>query len=540
MTICTEHIFLPCGWSWDNICFVMRFSKCKVNSFLSLRLSIVGSFLSFLLFSNFTCGSTDSSASSASVPVSSIAPKESTQSKKNILFISIDDLRPVLTCYGNQEVQTPNIDKLCSNSAVFTKAYAQYASCNPSRSSLLTGLLPEATGVIRNSQILRNEQPDIVTLPQNFRNQGYKTYGLGKVFHEFHDARTLLEDPMSWDYEFHVQRDPLNVIEYHDPVNLDKRNITKRKRIKSIEFYDDPDESYDDGKIASKACSLLKSHRDSEPFFLAVGFKKPHLPFVAPKKYRDLYDELNTRLPQNTSAPQGAPTEALIDFNELRGYDDIPNEGKLNDSVGIELKKAYYSCVSFIDAQIGRIMKTLEQEGYADNTIVVIWGDHGFKLGEYGSWAKNSNYSVDIHVPLIVHHPGTRGRKTVKEVVGLIDLFPTLCELAGVNNLPDLHGNSFAQLCTGSSTEKTTNAYAFSQVRRKGMMGYSIINEDFHYIKWVSTSNKKKEKIELYDLKVDSKETKNRAANPQNRSILDQMDVLLEEQLALIAKRKKA
>ncbi|HAV13022.1 MAG TPA: iduronate sulfatase, partial [Opitutae bacterium] len=333
--------------------------------------------------------------------------------RPNILILSIDDLRPELGCYGATHMVTPAIDKLANESVLFEQAYVQQAVCLPSRISLFTGMRPNSTGVHDLYTKFRETIPNAVTMTQHFGANGYRTYGLGKVYHN--------EQSSEWTDWINT-----NSIEgvngYQNPKTLETiqrlmaeaqakglKDKALRQYIKgpAYESADAPDSSYHDGAMTDLAIQALQAHGD-EPFFMVVGYKKPHLPFVAPKKYWDLYDFEGIQLPSNYYAPEDAPRIAQMTWGELRSYSGIPAKGPVDDLTARKLIHGYYASVSFVDAQIARLMEALEVAGLADNTIVVLWGDHGFKVGEHAMWCKHTNYEIDARVPFIIKAPSGR------------------------------------------------------------------------------------------------------------------------------------
>lgn len=394
--------------------------------------------------------------------------------RPNVLFIAIDDLRPELGCYGVPAVTSPNLDKLASQGRLFDRAYCQYAICGPSRASLLTGLRPSTLKIDEIDTFFRNTVPDCVTLPQYFKQHGYETLYIGKVFHPGQE-----DDQNSW-----TRRIPppgngaYNPGEYKLP---ESNKIVKERRDEALAKYgpeslkeglgggpawegaDVPDKEYLDGRVADGAIATLKELKtDGKPFFLGVGFHKPHLPFVAPKKYFDLYDPAKLKLTEVRNPPTNGPTIAIHSSFELRSRTLVPIEGPIDDATSRELLRAYYACTTFIDTQIGRVIAELDKLGLRDNTIIVVWGDHGWHLGEYGLWGKATDYEVATRAPLIVWTPDmAKPGKKAEGPVEFVDIYPTLCELAGLPIPSALEGQSFVeQLKNPNAPGK---AAAFSQ-----------------------------------------------------------------------------
>ena len=389
----------------------------------------------------------------------------------NVLFIAIDDLRPELGCYGSPIAVTPNIDALASNGLMFNRAYCQQAICRPSRASLMTGTRPETTGLFHNYVALRDLKPDIITLPQHFIANGYETVYCGKVFH-----RGDTDEENSW------SRKPAKVnlkkpVNYALPENVELRKQNLKKMLAkygpaakfglgsgpAYESADVSDETYADGYQTARAIATLKELvvNKEKPFFLALGFKLPHLNWVAPKKYWDLYDRKNLPLAEQTAAPKNGAAMGLHASFELRTRAGIPKIGPIDDQLSRTLKHAYLASVSYVDAQLGKMIAALEETGQRDNTIIVLWSDHGWHLGEMGVWGKATNYEVGTRVPLIMWTPKmkVRGKKT-NALVELVDIFPTLCELANLQAPDHLEGTSFMPLLDAPDQKWKDAAYS--------------------------------------------------------------------------------
>ncbi len=414
--------------------------------------------------------------------------------RPNILLISIDDLRPSLGCYGDTLVQSPNIDRLAQSSRLFQRAYIQQAVCGPSRASLLTGRLPDNIRVWHNRQLFRDTLPDAVTLPQLFKNNGYHTQGLGKVF----SGREREEDPPSWSVPSILRGDGWR--NYALP-----ENNTRSGKGVAFEAADVDDDGYPDGKLTDLAIETLTHlKRQPQPFFLAVGFFKPHLPFNAPKKYWDLYDPAVFDFQEHPAPIDGAPEIAYHTHRELGGYRDIPADERMSAEQSRVLRHGYYACVSYIDAQVGRLLETLERLGLHDNTIVVLWGDHGFALGEEDRWCKGTNFELDTRVPLLVRVPdmAAPGVPTVA-LVEAVDIYPTLAALAGLTPPAELDGHSFVPVLKDPAA--STRDHALSQFPRPwrrdepDFMGYSIRTPTHRYTRWVELPARKTSAEELYD-----------------------------------------
>ena len=451
--------------------------------------------------------------------------------RPNVLFIAVDDLRPALGCYGDKTAITPNIDRLASRGTLFGRAYCQLAVCSPSRLSLMTGRRPDTIRVWDLGTHFRKALPEVVTLPQHFKNHGYHTRSIGKVYH---GSGKPSKDPPSWSVEpvFDANHDPK--LRYATPENLAGKGLKRA----SLEAAEVPDEAYIDGLICRKALDALDRYATSgEPFFLAVGFKKPHLPFCAPLRYWDLYDRKDIPAPPTTGHPEGAPELATRSWKELEGYKDIPGDGVLTPAKVQELRHGYYACVSYIDAQVGRLLDCLEMNGLEKNTIICLWGDHGFHLGEQGIWTKANNYELSTRAPLILSVPGQPkpGVKT-ESIVEFVDIYPTLADICGLPVPKGVEGISFQQLM--DDPDRPWKSAAFSQWPRslKGsrhrshgdIMGYAIRTGHHRYVEWRVRETGRVEARELYDHQTDPHEMKNLASDPKQASVLSKLQQQLK------------
>ncbi len=434
--------------------------------------------------------------------------------KMNVLFILVDDLRPNIKCYGDSVAITPNIDKLASRGVLFQKAYCQQAVCNPSRASLLTGLRPDDTEVTNLQAHFRTKCPDIITLPQWFKNNGYYTIGIGKTTH----GTKATADKISWTKEISANS---------NTYVLSENQVQRGKGI-STEMADISDEMYSDGKIAENAISVIREAQQIKaPFFVAVGFRKPHAPFNAPKKYWDLYDRSAFEV-RYRNRPTGSPDMAFHQWQELRGYKDVPDSGPLSVDKEKELLHAYYACISYVDAQVGKILRELEQTGLDDNTIIVLWGDHGYHLGEQDLWCKSTNFELDVRVPLLIVDPRAKGNGLHTDaVVETVDIYPTLNELCGIVANHKLSGVSLAPLL--NTPKMKWDKLAFSQFARPygfilgkqdaTHVGYSVRNDNFRATFWYNVHTKLWEDKELYALREDFIEYNNAAGERKYQKI---------------------
>tara|TARA_R110000851_G_scaffold323911_2_gene490923 strand:+ start:305 stop:1954 length:1650 start_codon:yes stop_codon:yes gene_type:complete len=502
-------------------------------------------------------------------------PKEVANTKEspkpNILFIAIDDLRPELGSYGSEIAITPHMDALAADGLLFNNAYCQEAICSPSRASLMTGARPETIQVIENFTYFREQNPDIITLPQHFRSNGYETVHTGKIYHnkEFGDSKLSWSrkpvgaDNQQVDFGFKLpenkkmQKENAEAMVAKYGENALRNGLGKGP---AYEFADFPDNEYEDGHNTDLAIATMKDmlqKNPDKPFFLGLGMKKPHLDWIAPKKYWDLYDEEKIKLAEYEEAPKNGAAMGLHASFELRARANIPKYGPIDKELALDLKHAYLACVSYVDAQIGRMLSALDEAGVRDNTIIILWSDHGWHLGDMGIWGKATNYEIATRVPMIIWTPEmdkmNRG-KTTDALVELVDMYPTLCDLAGIS-LPDhLEGQSFAPLL--SDPGKDWKKAVFSQFPTpalrewaanplsKGMretsfgpliqdvevrikeqqkekwdrslfenrlMGYSMRTKDYRFIVWKDYTDPKAAPIylELYDHNTDPSETIN-------------------------------
>jgi iduronate 2-sulfatase len=451
----------------------------------------------------------------AAVVASLLASAEASGTKPNILFIAVDDLRTELGCYGSTLVQSPNIDRLASTGTLFERAYCQQSVCGPSRVSLLCGQRPDTTGVTSLFTKFRDIQPDIVTLPQFFKNKGYHSYRLGKIFHTGHGNS---EDEISW-----------STMALGNEAKVKYLKASKRER-PTVEILDVPDTAYSDGMFTEDAIKAMERFKKKDsPFFLAVGYKKPHLPFTAPKKYWDLYDR--DAIPDSPVPypPEGVFEHAMASFGEMRKYDGIPETGPVSLEQRKELRHGYLACVSYIDAQVGRLLDTLESTGLKDNTIVILWSDHGWKLNDYANWCKHSNMEVDVKVPLILSVPGLPGGQRSNALVELVDIYPTLAELCGFDIPDQCEGSSLIPLL--NDPDRPWKSAAFSQYPRgsEELMGHSIRSGRWRYVEWIDVETGEIKDRELYDQKASLLATRNQSRDPELSDTVRRLSLLLDK-----------
>ena len=438
--------------------------------------------------------------------------------KPNVLLICVDDLKPLLGCYGDAVVKSPNIDRLAARGVLFEKAFCNQAVCSPSRNALLTGLRSQSLGIYDLATNFRKAVPDAVTLPQHFKNNGYRAEGLGKIFHVGHGN---VNDVASWSLPHFTPKTISYALKENNPPEStreqalfeNKTEAWKLPRGAPTESADVTDNRYGDGMIADEAVKRLEAakQKPDEPFFLAVGFLKPHLPFVAPKKYWDLYDPKSFKLPALQTAPAGAPEFAPSTWGELRQYRDMPEQGPLTQEQAIHLIHGYHAATSYMDAQLGKVLDALDASGLAGNTIIVFWGDHGWHLGDHGMWCKHTNYEQSARIPMLVVAPGIQPART-QALIESCDIYPTLAELAQLPAPPQGDGRSFASVLKDPATTVRDHAIHVYP-RGAGLIGRAIRTQRHRLVEWKKPGAAPDTAIlELYDYEADPAETKNLAA----------------------------
>lgn len=501
----------------------------------------------------------------------------SQSAKPNILFIAVDDLKPIIGAYGNSIIKTPNIDRLAKRGTVFLNNYCQQAICGPTRASIMTGMRPDLTKIWDLKAKIREVSPDIVTLPQYLISQGYSTQGIGKVF----DSRNVDEqnDKLSWSVPYHKTEKKYYVAELGEPAEgryqlketkaavekviseslakgMTKAEANAEANLKvrpATENIDVPDNAYNDGANILQSKDILKNlSKNGQPFFFAVGIAKPHLPFVAPKKYWDLYKTSEMPLAAFQDQSTNPISVAYHNAGEIRAYTDMPADlaktkqkdfgYTISTAKQQELIHSYYAAISYTDALVGDLLNTLDSLGLSKNTIVVLWGDHGWHLGDHNLWCKHSNFEEATRAPLIISSPGMNSNST-KSLTEHVDIFPTLCDLAGLPIPSQLQGKSLKLVMQDPSV--VVKKYAISQYPRSGIseevgrsgyveantMGYSIRDGQYRFTIWMKngfrTTKRYAEKdvigMELYDYKVDPLETKNVSGEKKYQSITEKM-----------------
>jgi uncharacterized sulfatase len=431
----------------------------------------------------------------------------------NVLFIAVDDLNNSLGCYGHPLVKSPNMDRLAGRGVRFDRAYCQYPLCNPSRSSLLSGLRPDSTHIYDNGIPVRKKIPDIITLPQLFKNNGWFSARVGKIFHYGvpGDIGTSgLDDPPSWN-EF-VNPRGRDKDEEADVINFTPfvHNLGASLAWMAA---NGNDAEQTDGKVAAEAIRLMRGHKE-QPFFLAVGFYRPHVPDIATKKYFELYPTNQITLPVG-------PPEHFAGIPQLALTVKPLNYGLKDDQLRI-FKRAYFASISFVDAQVGLVLDELDRLNLTDHTVVVLFGDHGWLLGEHGQWQKMSLFEESARVPFMIMAPGAKGNGHASpRTVELVDIYPTLADLCGLTAPANLEGRSLRSLLESPDAQWTAPAY--TQVVHSKKMGRSVRTERWRYTEW----NDGKDGAELYDHDNDLHEWHNLATDPNSSKTLDEMKNLL-------------
>lgn len=439
----------------------------------------------------------------------------------NVLFISVDDMNTDLGCYGVSQVKTPNIDRLAKMGARFDRAYCQQPLCGPSRASMMTGLRPNTTGFVRLNDDLRKLQPNAITMGQYFRNNDYYVARVGKIYHYGNPSEIGTnghDDELTWDERFNPvgidKSQEENIIRYPGGVKGFKEKLGI-----SMAVWDpvSEDSEHTDGMVADKAIELIEKHKE-EPFFIAAGFFNPHCPYVAPKKYFDMYPLDEIKIQDLESAKkdlEDVPAMALIRDGHPKRW---PYYKKTTHEEARRCKQAYYACISFVDAQVGKLLASLEKNNLMDNTMIVFWSDHGYFLGEKGLWYKRKNFERSARMPLIMKVPGQeQAGLTRKQLVESIDIFPTIADYSGLK-MPKVDGVSLRPLLTNAKAEWDRPAITQVYLKEESQ-GYSIRVPRWRFIEW----NAGEAGRELYDQVNDPDEVHNLAENPEYANIVAQL-----------------
>lgn len=440
------------------------------------------------------------------------------QEQPNVLIFLVDDLRNDLGCYGNTIVKSPNIDKLAKNGVVFNKAYCQQAICAPSRMSILTGMRPENIGIYDIFSPMRKTRKDLISMPQFFKSYGYKTASIGKVYHHSRDDKEVWDVFHEKEKNTYVSKENIDFIEN----SKSSGKIAKGPAFEKVETSDD---AYKDGRAAKHAIETLQKLKNNK-FLMIVGLSKPHLPFNAPKKYWNLYDKNDFKVPSRVK-PKNMYRLALSKWGELKNYANIPNNGDLNDELTKELINGYYACISYVDTQIGKIVNTLEELNLKENTLIVFMSDHGYKLGEYGAWCKHSNMEIDTRVPLIISNGKNLKTNNTKcnALVENIDVFPTIAASCGLTT-HHVDGKSLLPLIDNPKKPWDKAAYSLFP-RGKKYMGCTVTDGHWRYTEWRNSVDQKVLYKELYNHQKSVVANENLSNNPEYKTVLSRMQELL-------------
>lgn len=466
-----------------------------------------------------------------------LATSLSAAERLNVLLILVDDLKPSFGAYGDDWVHSPNLDRLANRGMRFDMAYCNQAVCAPSRNNLLLGSRSTSIGVYSLGYHFRKAIPDAVTMPQYFMQHGYHSAGIGKVFHIGHGN---VNDEHSWSVPFH----PDKVIDYVLPESTNGQ-LTREEAyfsnqklgdIKSLprgaawESAPVDDDAYADGRIAAEGIKRLQAYNASrQPFFLTLGFTKPHLPFCAPQKYWKLYDAKQLPLAEYVKPPEGAPRYAGKTLGELSEYKPVPRNPPLTETMTRTLVHGYYSALSYMDAQVGRVLDAVETLNLDENTIIVLWGDHGYHLGDHGSWTKHTNYEQANRIPIVFVAPGvTKPGSSSKALIETVDIFPTVAELAGLprpSGPQPVDGSSFVSVLKREAD--SIDDHAYHCFPKGGRLGRAIRTDRYRFVEWKRAGSKDEPQFELYDYKADPLETRNIAA--QQPEVCRQMAAILAQ-----------
>jgi uncharacterized sulfatase len=459
-------------------------------------------------------------AASAILACSTFSGPAGAAQKLNVLFIAVDDMNNDLGCYGHPQVKSPNLDRLAKMGVRFDRAYCQFPLCSPSRSSLMTGLRPDTTRVFDLQYHFRTHMPDVVTLPQMFMNNGYYAARVGKIYHYGNPGQigtSGLDDPPSWKHVVNPAGRDKTVLE---PEFI---NFTPNRGLGSaMGWYSDKtgkDEEHTDGKVAIEGIKLIEANKD-KPFFLAVGFYRPHTPYIAPSKYFEAYPLASIKLPEEPAGNRDSKPKPAIASTPQPWFGCTVEQARIS-------KQAYYAGITFVDAQIGRVLDAMDRLKLWEKTVVVFWSDHGYHLGEHGLWMKQSLFEESARAPMIIVAPGAKGNgKACARTVEFVDIYPTLADLCGLTPPKNLAGASLKPLLNDPAAK--WDKPAFTQVWRGGFPGHSIRTERWRYTEW----DDGKQGVELYDHDAGPHEFKNLADDPKHADTVKQLKSLIAKNWA--------
>ncbi|SNR65910.1 iduronate 2-sulfatase [Lutibacter agarilyticus] len=463
--------------------------------------------------------------------ISSCQTKQKKQTPYNVLFIAVDDLRTELNCYGATHIKSPNIDRLAGSGVRFTNAHVQQAICMASRASIMSGIRPEKQGIYTGESVT-DLLPNVLTMNKFFAQNGYEIASSGKIYHYTEDTKaqfgdTYIEPNPTWEAKGYVTEEGSEALK-----------LTKKPgNGLPYEAAQVHDTIYPDGINTLNAMRKLEVlKKEGKPFFMAVGLIKPHLPFNAPQKYWDMYPKSSVGLSKLTERPENSSNYTMRYGGELGNYYGMPKLFEdVPDSTAISLRRGYYACVSYVDAQVGNLMNKLDELGLRENTIVVLWGDHGYKLGDYGSWCKWSNMNIDTNIPFIFNVPNGKKGQVYTHPVEALDIYPTLAELCQLKQPSHLEGKSLVPILKNPKKESKTKSYAYSiwpdnrWNYDKTVMGYSVTDDQFNYVEWVQLNTGEVLERELYDHAKDPKETKNVIAESQYHNVISELAKKVKE-----------
>lgn len=447
--------------------------------------------------------------------------------KHNILFISVDDFRPKINSYGETNIITPNIDKLASEGLQFNNAFTNIAVCGASRASIMTGIRPSQDRFNDYTSRVSIDTPNAISLNQLFMENGYETISYGKIYHFPDDTEEYWSE----------SDDGAHQADYQDPIAKERKRNGERgshgPKGPAFEYPDVDDYAYNDGKVTQRAIKKMKELKEKEkPFFMAVGYVSPHLPFIQPKKYWDLYDHEELHLADNTYQPLNSPNIAMYaqhDSAELRNmYLDIPSEGLLSDEMSRNLVHGYYASVSYMDVLIGDLVKGLEDLGIRDNTTIILWSDHGFFLGEHGFWCKHSTFYEAIKIPFIISSPGFAKNKTTDSFTELVDVYPTLCELTGIKPPSYIHGKSLTPVMENPTFQLKEEIYT------RYKEGEAVVDANYSYTEFYR--GKTYLGNMLYDLNRDLRQNIDISKQPENAALVEMYSSKLKRMREMVDK----